>query len=480
MSRALPMVAAGLFLGTCSQPPSLIEQIRSFGQLRVVTRNSPTAYYLGPDGPMGPEYELTSRFAAALGVNLFMYPMDSFADILPEVASRRAHMAAAGLTVTPRRRELVRFGPAYQRVQQYLVYRLGTGRPRGIEDIIGTHIEVMAGTSHVDTLNALRIEHPELAWVENPNVEAEELLQRVSQRDIEYTVADSTEFSLSRYFHPEIRIAFPLKEADAFAWAFEKSYDLTLLRHAQQFFAALEETGELEQIMERYYGHAGRFDYVGTRSFLRHIDERLPRYREWFEAAGAATGIDWRLLAAIGYQESHWNPKAVSPTGVRGIMMLTRATAGYLDVENRLDPEQSIRGGARYFARMHNKIPERIPEPDRTWLALAAYNIGWGHLEDARILTEMHDKDPDRWAGVREHLPLLARKKWYTRVKRGYARGWEPVLYVENIRSYYDILVWVDPGREAESEAVETAETGPPAGAKGAGTALAARAEEIL
>ena len=146
----------------------------------------------------------------------------------------------------------------------------------------------------------------------------------------------------------------------------------------------------------------------------------------------------------MGYQESHWNPDAVSPTGVRGIMMLTEATARQLGVEDRVDPRQSIFGGARYLRRIKRKIPERIAEPDRTWLALAAYNIGFGHLEDARILTQANGGDPDRWEDVREHLPLLADPKWHTRTRHGYARGGQPVHYVENIRYYYDVLLWLD------------------------------------
>jgi len=158
--------------------------------------------------------------------------------------------------------------------------------------------------------------------------------------------------------------------------------------------------------------------------------------------AAEQTGIDWRLLAAIGYQESHWNPRARSPTGVRGIMMLTQSTMRHLGLKNRLDPRQSIIGGARYIAMMKRRIPDRIPEPDRTWMALAAYNVGFGHLEDARILAQRDGANPDKWVDVKKYLPRLSRRKWYRRTKHGYARGGEPVRYVENIRSYYDILVW--------------------------------------
>ncbi|CAN5261546.1 membrane-bound lytic murein transglycosylase MltF [soil metagenome] len=442
--RTILVVIACLLLGTCSERLTLLEEVRATGELRVVTRNSPTTYYLGPQTPLGPEYELASRFAKYLGVELTIYPADRFADILPEVMSGRAHLAAAGLSVTEARRALVDFGPPYQEVVQHVVYRLGSGRPRKVSQIIGGHIEVVGSSSHVETLQSLRARYPGLAWVENPVAESEELLYRVAAQEIDYTIADSTEFSISRNFHPEIRVAFDLKDSEFLAWAFRADDDDDSLRRAaHRFFAKLESSGALERILERYYGHVGEFDYVGTRAFLRHVETRLPQYRHMFEEAAAATGIDWRLLAAIGYQESHWNPKAISPTGVRGIMMLTLATAHQVGIDNRIDPHASIMGGARYFKAIKARIPEQIEDPQRTWLALAAYNVGYWHLQDARQLAELREQDPDSWADVKQSLPLLSQKKWYSQVKYGYARGWEPVRYVDNVRSYFDILLWI-------------------------------------
>ncbi|MET0987026.1 MAG: transglycosylase SLT domain-containing protein, partial [Steroidobacteraceae bacterium] len=231
--------------------------------------------------------------------------------------------------------------------------------------------------------------------------------------------------------------------------------DTSLVSRVTAYFAGIRADGTLTNILNTYYARRDRFDYIQARDFIQHIETRLPQYRQWFKEAGEAVGVDWRLLAAIGYQESHWNPTATSFTGVRGLMMLTEETAQLLDIVDRTDPRSSIFGGARYFARIRARMPQRIPEPDRTWFSLAAYNVGIGHLEDARILTQLHGKNPDVWNDVREHLPLLTQEKWYTRVKRGYARGWEPVRFVENIRGYRDILDWVaaDTGRPAEREA---------------------------
>jgi membrane-bound lytic murein transglycosylase F len=218
----------------------------------------------------------------------------------------------------------------------------------------------------------------------------------------------------------------------------------------------------LAQVHDRYYGYTKKFDYVGTRNFIRHFENRLPRYREMFENAGEEWGVDWRLLAAIGYQESHWRSQAVSPTGVRGIMMLTLDTAAYLGLDDRLDPKTSIFGGAQFYARQTERVADSVPEPDRTWMALAAYNVGFNHIKDARTIVEIQGGDPDTWVDMSDALPLLSQRKWYSQLPFGYARGWEPVLYVNNIRAYYNILKWLtekeEPNSPSEAE-IELAES---------------------
>jgi hypothetical protein len=157
------------------------------------------------------------------------------------------------------------------------------------------------------------------------------------------------------------------------------------------------------------------------------------------------SGIDWRLIAAIGYQESHWDAAATSPTGVRGLMMLTDETAERLQVKNRLDARDSIIGGARYFALLKEALNPRIAEPDKTYLALAAYNLGLGHLEDARIVAQQHKLNPDKWQDVRQVLGKLAEPETFNTLKHGYARGFEALQLVDNVRNYHDILVRMEP-----------------------------------
>ena len=433
-----------LLLSSCGQPKTLLEQIKKDGVLLVATRNSPTTYFEGPDGPTGFEYDLISLLAKELKVKVKIITPSNLSDILSLVSQNQVHLAAAGLTVTESRQQWIRFGPPYQTITQQLVYRMGSERkrPRKLADLIGKHIEVVADSSHAEQLEELQASQPELEWIENPELDSGELLNLVWEQVIDYSIADSNEVNLSQRFYPELNSAFDISKPQQLAWAFPIDKDDSLYNAAAAFIKKIKENGELDILLDRYYGHIERFNFSGTRTYLRHIHKRLPKYRELFEAAAKKNDLDWRLLAAIGYQESHWNPDARSPTGVRGIMMLTLATAEYLKIKDRLDPTQSIEGGSRYIKKLTKRIPEDIKEPDRTWFALAAYNVGLGHLEDARIITEKRGGNPDAWNDVKENLPLLSSRKWYKQTKHGYARGREPVRYVEYIRSYYDLLVW--------------------------------------
>jgi membrane-bound lytic murein transglycosylase F len=447
--RAAGLVTAALLVGTCSTPPSVIEQVREGGVLRIVTRNSPTAYYLGVDGPEGPEFELASGFARWLGVEASFSFAASGADALEAVVHNRAHLAAAGIVASADRRGLVALGPAYRDIAQHVVYLRRRAAPQSAGDLVGRRIEVIAGSTHAQAMAALAASTPGLEYREVADVDQLDLMARVSSGDIDYTVADSTEFSIARHFHPDLDTAFEVAASQPIAWAYGLQDD-SLVPLVERYFDRVSRDGTLAAILERYDAATARFDYLDSVNFVRIVQERLPELRPWFEQAGAESGFDWRLLAAIGYQESKFEPRATSRTGVRGLMMLTEDTARRVGVEDRLDPRSSIMGGARYLREVHSKVPERIPEPDRTWLAVAAYNVGFGHLEDARILTQRQGGDPDSWNEVRRRLPLLAQERWYTQVRNGYARGWEPVRFVDNINNYRDLLVWMtgDPGND--------------------------------
>lgn len=439
---AVSILVIAATLNACSPHRSLLQQVLHDGELLVLTRNASTTYYEGPQGPSGLEYELTKRFADYLGVELVIKVKDNLEELLNAIQSGDGHLAAAGLTITEQRQQRVLFTSPYQQIKQQVVYHQNNKRPRTLEDLVDGHLEVLADSSHVELLKEISPNVSGLNWIENDHVGSTELLNLVAEQVVDFTIADSNEVKVNRLYHPALQVAFDISDNQNLAWAMPKNDDLSLYSAANEFIKEIEANGELKRIIRRHYSHLRNYDYSGTTRFISQVRERLPRYYPLFEEAAKQHNLDWRLLAATAYQESHWNPRAVSPTGVRGIMMLTRATAEYLGVERRTDAEQSIEGGSRYLRKLIDKIPQHIQEPDRTWLALASYNVGYGHLQDARMITAMRGGNPDKWIDIKDNLPLLRKRKWYKQTRYGYARGKEPVRYVENIRSYYKILSW--------------------------------------
>ena len=436
------IVFASLLLTSCIEPPTLLERIKKNGELKVLTRNSPGIYYEGPFGPTGFEYDLLKRFSDSLGVELAIIIEPNARELLNALSLHNAHFAAAKLTITPERKQKYLFTQPYHEVTHQLVYRSSTGRPRKLKEIEHLSIEISADDSLDAELKKLQKNWPKLDWKTNQEASPEDLMVLVNDKRIDYTIISSDEIKLNRRFYPELRVAFDINKTQKIGWAFVQSEDTSLYDAANQFLEQQQKSGALQALKEQHFGHIKAFDYVGTRVYQRHIQARLPDYQPYFEKAGKDNDLQWILLAAMSYQESHWNEQAISPTGVRGLMMLTIATAKYIGVNNRVEPHQSIFGGAYYFAKLLKRLPEKVKEPDRTLFALASYNLGYGHVRDAMKLTKKRGQDETKWINLEKTLPLLSKKKWHKQTRYGYARGNEAVKYVKNIRSYYDILKW--------------------------------------
>lgn len=438
------LLISAYFLSSCTSPTSTLEAVINRGELVVLTRLDPTTYMIDKSGPHGFEYDLASLFADSLGVNIrFIFP-EQFQHLLQLTEEHEADFIAAGLSITPGREGLLHFTQPYYEVTQQVVYHYRTRRPKSINQLTGSFFEVLAGSSHAENLRKLKTSQPKLSWIEASNTNVLELVSMVNDHLLDYTIVDSNQFQIIRSQFPKLNLAFDISKPEKIAWAFPISDDHSLYNEAVKFLEELKKTGVLEQLQDKHFGYSKQLNYVGICTFRRHSKARLPKLLDYFQLAATKYKLDWKLLAAVAYQESHWNQHAISPTGVRGIMMLTKATAKQMKVTNRLDPEQSIEGGAHYLSTRIQRIPQRIAEPDRTWMALASYNIGLGHLEDARILTQRQGADPDRWIDVKQRLPLLADKQWYPKTKHGYARGKEPVTYVENVRHYLQMLNQLD------------------------------------
>lgn len=445
--HALPklVVAAVLLILPSCDPGQLLQRpVLPFDRAEevvVLSRNSPTTRYIGPDGEyVGFEQDLIDLFSKETGMRVRVIERARFSEILPALAKRRAHIAAASLSVTPEREHAFVFGPSYMSVRKAVIYNTSLGRPRNFKQLVGKRVAAIAGGTSAAQLRTEAKSVPGLVFQEIQAGDVDQLLEKLSDGALDYVVSDSHVIELARNFYPNIAIGFMFGEPESLAWAMPKDASEALREAVSQFFEKISADGTLSVLIDRYFGHVKRLDRGDIVAFLARRETVLPEYAAIFREAQEITGIDWRLLAALGFQESHWNPMATSPTGVRGLMMLTSPTADRMGVTDRLDAKQNILAGARYLLLIKDSLPPRIPEPDRTWMALAAYNVGYGHLEDARIIAQRRGMAADSWVVVRKVLPLLSRSDYYSTVKRGFARGGEAVILTENVRNYYDIL----------------------------------------
>ncbi|HLP98847.1 MAG TPA: membrane-bound lytic murein transglycosylase MltF [Sideroxyarcus sp.] len=380
------------------------------------------------------ETELAELFAKQLQVKLkvIALPIDQ---ALPTLAARKAHLATSARSSTD---YPLRFSKAYQTLDELLICHGAT--PDDLDELAGRDLVVAAGSPQEAALRQVQREYDELRWESRRGTSPAELLEEVADGKLDCTVANEEQLATARNFYPELGEALDIDSPTEMAWAFSGDGDSQLFAEAQQFFTRLKQDGTLRRKIDRFYGYNERLNPINAEAFISMTRTHLPHYRHWFKEAGELTGLDWRLLAALAYQESHWDPNATSYTKVRGMMMLTEETADRMGVRNRLDARDSILAGARYLQLLKEQLPLRMREDDRLWMALAAYNQGMGHLEDARILASESGLNPDIWSDVKRMLPLLARPSFYQRTKRGQARGGEAVIHVETVRLYYDML----------------------------------------
>jgi len=442
-TRLFPLLGVLLALGACGRPAPPPEHS---GELLVGTRNSPASYYIDHNGERaGFEHDLIEAFSASQSWHLSWIEKDRPDALWDVVNLTRVHLAAAGLPLKVVESRHLKAGPVLYETPVHVVYRQDDRRPRGVKDLAGRKLGLIIGSGHTPMLMRLKRRHPQLQWEALENVWPEELLAKLSEGRYDAVVISGMDFDMARNIYPDLAVAFDLEETQKIVWAMPAGTSKAFVAKVETFVAGARADGTFKRIYERYFGHVRRLDSSDVAGILQRRPQRLPALRRHFQEAQTLTGIDWRLLAAIGYQESQWDPGAVSPTGVRGIMMLTAETADRMGVDNRLDPRQSIIGGARYLALLKDALPPDIAEPDRTWIALAAYNQGQGHMEDARRIAKARGGDPDSWLDVKQALPLLSRGGYRHVTRYGYARGFEALTFAENIRNYYDILLRLEP-----------------------------------
>jgi membrane-bound lytic murein transglycosylase F len=427
-----------------------------------ITINSPNTYFVdGNNEFAGLDYDLAKLFVQELddGTQLKFIVEKHIDQVLPSLFRGNADIAAADITITDARKTRVEFSKPYQDVQQQVVYNKAYTKnpPKTIKELIGKNISVPAGTSFAERLNKLRQQEPNLFWEERRDVDSENIIHEVAEGEVDFTIADSHLIAIMQNYYPNLEVAFSIGEPEKIAWGISKQADPMLLEKVNAFFTKIKNNGTLRNLIDRYHGNVKRLKPVDIKTFLIRSNTLLPKYKHLFKQAQEITGMDWRLLAAISYQESHWDTFNTSPTNVRGLMMLTEATADRMGVTDRLDPKQSIPAGAKYISLLIDTVPDRVPEPDRTYMALAAYNIGYAHVEDARVLAQRLKLNPDSWADVKKTLVMLNNPEYYVNAKYGYCSGGAPVIFVESIRSYHNILLRNHPAHNPAQDSFRVA-----------------------
>lgn len=422
---------------------STLEKIKKTKTLNVVLLNAPTTYYIGTEGPQGFEYDLLKSYADHLKADLNITTAHTIKEAIELSKNPNIYITSASLAKTPQREKQFHFGPSYFEVKEQVICNRsmlrGSKFPRDVEDLAGLHIVVGADTSYSETIRSLQADGFDINATISSEYSTEELLEQVAQHQIDCTIADSNIYSLESRYFPNIALAFSISGREQLAWVLhvnEKELEADMYAWLNDY----NQKGLMTQLKDRYYSYILFFDYYNTKMFHKRMKRRLPKYEKYFKAAAKKFGISWTLLASVSYQESHWNARAKSFTGVRGLMMLTRHTAKILGVKNRLNPKESVIGGTRHLKQMIKLVPNEVKGENRLKFALAAYNIGMGHIKDAQKLGKKFGLNPNVWSDLKIALPLLSQKKYYKTLKYGYARGAEPVKYVESIYNYKDIL----------------------------------------
>lgn len=411
--------------------------------LVVLTKPGPLTYLPDDnDKASGLEHDLVEAFARELGVGV-KYIVAKPGEFSQRLDNSEYHIAAAWLSPNPNRK--MQATPPIFETHDVLAQHDANLPLTKLSQLAGKTVYAMAGSRQADTLRRLSKKITGLTIIEVGEGDIIDLLESLGKGKVDYAVMDADLEDIANQFVPTLRTTLTLSEDQPIVWQLGPHPNVELATRAKAFIERIQIDGTLERLKERYFGHVRRLQQADVEKFLGEIETRLPKLRAYFQRAGSITNIDWRLIAAVAYQESHWDTNATSHTNVRGIMMLTEETADRMGVRNRLDPSESILAGARYLNILKDQQNNEVAEPDRTWLSLAAYNIGPGHFNAARRLAGKLGADARTWLAMKRVLPLLAKPEYYSHLISGRARGGEAVILVENIRSYYDILVRNEP-----------------------------------
>ncbi len=412
--------------------PGLKERRR----LRMITRNNAMTYFIYRGQQIGFEYELMKRFASQHNLNLEIVIPNSHAELLSYLNEGKGDVVASAMTITEERQEQAAFTLPYNEVSELVVVHADDDSIASLQDLAGWTIHVRASSSFYTTLMALQdsIKGLEIAIVPD-DVETEDILAGVEEGIYDLTMCDSNLLDIERAYGRRLRAALSIKPT-ALGWAVRK--DNSELLAALNEYIKEEKGGLFFNMMKKRYFKSTRAVARAKDSMRVGLSGQLSPYDDLAKKYASQYGQDWRLITAQMYQESRFDPEAVSWVGAQGLMQVMPSTGEQLGFTDLHDPQESIHAGVKYMHQLINRFDHNLPMEVRIRFALASYNAGYGHVLDARRLAREMGWDPNRWFGnVEKAMRLLSQPDYYERARYGFCRGGQPVHYVKNIQNFY-------------------------------------------
>lgn len=404
-----------------------LQQIARSGELRVLIADEPDSQFVFNRQHYGFEYELLARYAENLGVELKLSVVP-YGEIFTLLQGGQGDIAVGGIVESGFVDRVSQPTMPWYRAKTAVVYQRGTPPPSSVNDFQSVPVKAAARYYEIDVLNEINLQDDHRTEYQ--------LLSDVGQGKERYVLSTDYRTLAAKHYLPNLNRSFVLPHKVNIVWALPKRYDPALLVSVNAFLRQAVIEGLPERLADAYFRSPSRLSTYDVLAVHRNIETVLPGLEYAFRRAARRGDIDWQLLAAISYQESHWRNDALSPTGVRGIMQLTTETATHLGVEDRMDMSKTIDAAAIYIKQLRDRLPKSINEPERTWFAVGAYNVGLKHVLNAYNKALKEGKDATRWQTIGALLPQLYGEP--------FPQGSQAKKYVERVQIFTDILRFYD------------------------------------
>jgi membrane-bound lytic murein transglycosylase F len=438
--------------------PRTLREIIASGYIRVLTRNNDTSFFIYRGHRMGFDYELGKKLAQRMGIRVDMVITNSWNEMVPALLRGEGDVIAAQVSVTEARKRQVFFANPWGQTHEVIVYREGAEPIDDLDDLPGKQVAVREGTTYVESLRALNARFakegkPAIQIILLPgDTETDTILEKLSKGELQYTVADENLTDIHVAFYENIVKGLAVSEERDLAWAVRPG-DVKLRDQINGMLREVRRQPLFNVLKRKYFEATRNFKKERKDKFYASETGTLSQYDRLIQKHAEQHGFDWRLVAAQIYQESRFELKKKSWMGALGLFQIMPKTAKQLGIKDPHDPEQSIKGGLKYMRQLMAHYKDVPDDVERYRFAMAAYNSGFGHVDDARKLAREAGEDPLKWRTVANWLLRLSKREHYKKTRFGYCRGFEPVDYVRHIDERYAGYAQLVPLKKPQSAA---------------------------